>query len=334
MIGLVWPAEAYLTSYVDALERGWTPDNLRPEAGREELAQIREDAKLFLAQQVDREGLGPPVTLPGGAVVPRLPGYRTVLVAALLWTAPVFLTGRIGQINAYLALAVMVDFVAARRSRPGAGVLTGVAAALKLTPAIAVVAFVACGYRRAAVQAVASAVAVTVLGFAVVFHDSWRYWTNEVFNTHRVGNLDNGFSNSIRKLLTLGHMPSGVQTSLWLVASVVLLVVAFVRARRAAELGNPFAALVIVMCCGLAITPITWSHHLYFFILVLPLLIGDGRVPWRLVCAAAVLVLLFELHNPGQNTRLAEARAVVLPLVVLALPIDRVTQSTMQPVQS
>jgi len=75
MIELVWPAEAYLTSYVDALERGWTPDNLRPEAGREELAQIREDAKLFLAQQVDREGLGPPVTLPGGAVVPRLPGY-------------------------------------------------------------------------------------------------------------------------------------------------------------------------------------------------------------------------------------------------------------------
>jgi len=75
MIELVWPAEAYLTSYVDALERGWTPDNLRAEAGREELAQIREDAKLFLAQQVDREGLGPPVTLPGGAVVPRLPGY-------------------------------------------------------------------------------------------------------------------------------------------------------------------------------------------------------------------------------------------------------------------
>jgi len=75
MIELVWPAEAYLTSYVDALERGWTPDNLRPEAGREELAQIREDAKLFLAQQVDREGLGPPVTLPGGAVVPRLRGY-------------------------------------------------------------------------------------------------------------------------------------------------------------------------------------------------------------------------------------------------------------------
>src|SRR5207253_3001919 len=91
--------------------------------------------------------------------VPRLRGYRTGLVAALLWTVPVFLTGRIGQINAYQALAVMIDFVAARRERPWAGLLTGVAAALKLTPAIAVVAFVACGHRRAAAQAVASAVA-------------------------------------------------------------------------------------------------------------------------------------------------------------------------------
>jgi predicted acetyltransferase len=75
MIELVWPAEAYLASYVDALERGWTPDNLRAEAGQEELVQIREDATRFLAQQVDREGLGPPVTLPGGALVRRLPGY-------------------------------------------------------------------------------------------------------------------------------------------------------------------------------------------------------------------------------------------------------------------
>ncbi|MBV9936628.1 MAG: DUF2029 domain-containing protein, partial [Actinobacteria bacterium] len=51
-------------------------------------------------------------------VVPRLPGYRTLFAAAALWTAPVLLTGRIGQINAYLALAVMIDFVAARRGAP------------------------------------------------------------------------------------------------------------------------------------------------------------------------------------------------------------------------
>jgi predicted acetyltransferase len=72
---LVWPAQAYLSSYVDALDRGWTPDNLRAEAGREELVRIRENANLFLSQQVDREGRGPPIVLPDGKVVPRLPGY-------------------------------------------------------------------------------------------------------------------------------------------------------------------------------------------------------------------------------------------------------------------
>jgi predicted acetyltransferase len=75
VIELVWPAQVYLASYVDALERGWSPDNLRPEAGREELVQIRENADAFLAQQVDREGRGPPVVLPDGKVAPRLPGY-------------------------------------------------------------------------------------------------------------------------------------------------------------------------------------------------------------------------------------------------------------------
>lgn len=73
---LVWPAPEYLASYVDALERGWSPDNVRAEAGREELERIRQDPSLFLDQQVDRHGKGPRVTLPDGSSVPRLPGYR------------------------------------------------------------------------------------------------------------------------------------------------------------------------------------------------------------------------------------------------------------------
>src|SRR5688500_5676833 len=76
MIELVWPVQEHLASYIDALERGWSPDNTRPEAGREELARIREDPALFLAQQVDREGRAPPVTLPDGSTVARLRGYR------------------------------------------------------------------------------------------------------------------------------------------------------------------------------------------------------------------------------------------------------------------
>lgn len=72
---LVWPAAQYLSGYVQALEQGWSPDNRRPEAALEHLARISTDPGLFLAEQIDREAKGPPVILPDGNAVPRLPGY-------------------------------------------------------------------------------------------------------------------------------------------------------------------------------------------------------------------------------------------------------------------
>lgn len=73
---LVWPALEHLPGYVAALERDWSPDTLRPEAAREELERIAADPAAFVAEQVDREGAGPPVTLPDGTKAKRLPGYR------------------------------------------------------------------------------------------------------------------------------------------------------------------------------------------------------------------------------------------------------------------
>jgi predicted acetyltransferase len=73
---LVWPSSDYLPSYVDALERGWSPDNLRPEAAAMELERIAADAGGFLAGLVDRDAKGPPIALPDGTTAARLPGYR------------------------------------------------------------------------------------------------------------------------------------------------------------------------------------------------------------------------------------------------------------------
>src|SRR5690349_14447723 len=74
---LAWPSSKYLPSYVTALERGWSPDNLRgEEAARDELARIAADGAAFLASLVDIEATGAPITLPNGTTVPRLPGYR------------------------------------------------------------------------------------------------------------------------------------------------------------------------------------------------------------------------------------------------------------------
>lgn len=74
---LVWPARDHLASYVQALERGWSADNLRgAAAARDELAAIARDPDAFLHGLVDREALGPPITLPDGSKAPRLPGFR------------------------------------------------------------------------------------------------------------------------------------------------------------------------------------------------------------------------------------------------------------------
>jgi predicted acetyltransferase len=45
-------------------------------AAREELAQIAEDPARFVASLDNRSGKGPPITLPDGSKVPRLPGFR------------------------------------------------------------------------------------------------------------------------------------------------------------------------------------------------------------------------------------------------------------------
>jgi predicted acetyltransferase len=73
---LVWPAAEHLPSYVRALEQGWSPDTQRAAAAGDELARIARDPAGFLAEQDDREGKGPPVVLPDGSTVPRLPGYK------------------------------------------------------------------------------------------------------------------------------------------------------------------------------------------------------------------------------------------------------------------
>ena len=60
---LVWPAAQYLSGYIHALEQGWSPDNLRPQAA-EGLARIEKDPSRFLSEPVDRQAEGPPVILP------------------------------------------------------------------------------------------------------------------------------------------------------------------------------------------------------------------------------------------------------------------------------
>jgi predicted acetyltransferase len=73
---LIRPSLDALPDYAAALERGWSPDNVRQAAAREELESIKTDPVLFVGRLDDPDARGGPVTLPDGSVVPRLPGFR------------------------------------------------------------------------------------------------------------------------------------------------------------------------------------------------------------------------------------------------------------------
>ena len=70
------PAGEHLDAYVDALERGWSPDTERDDARFEELEEIARSPETFLRLLDDPAAEGKPIELPDGTRVPRLPGFR------------------------------------------------------------------------------------------------------------------------------------------------------------------------------------------------------------------------------------------------------------------
>lgn len=74
-VRLVPPTPERLPGYVAALQRGWSPDNVRGAAAAQEaLAQIAIDPSPIFAVADDPEARGPQITRPDGTQVDRLPG--------------------------------------------------------------------------------------------------------------------------------------------------------------------------------------------------------------------------------------------------------------------
>src|SRR2546423_15098909 len=85
---LVPPSLDRLPSYVAALKRGWSPDNIKGVAASiEELAQIEKDPRSFVESLTDREAKGPPIVLPDGTTAARLPGFRLWLWDTEFWSS-------------------------------------------------------------------------------------------------------------------------------------------------------------------------------------------------------------------------------------------------------
>jgi alpha-1,2-mannosyltransferase len=233
-------------------------------------------------------------------------GWRPWLVFALavpvvLVMQPVRQTITLGQLNLLLALLVMADLRALRRGDRWAGVGVGLATALKLTPGVFVLYLLVARRWRAAATSAAVLAGATLFGAVASPGGSWRYWTVELWQTSRVGPAGSAANQALSGLITrLGNTDTTLATSrpdalVWAAACAVTLLVGLYRAGLATRRGDPLAAFTLTGLTAGLVSPISWTHHLYWVVPAIAVAVDAGlrRPDPRWLLAAGAMCLLF-----------------------------------------
>ncbi len=222
---------------------------------------------------------------------------RTVLWWALALVLPVVLFDPLrqnfllGQVNIILALMVVADMTL---DLPlPRGVLVGLAAAVKVTPAILIPYLLLTRQGRAAGYAVASFCGAGLLAAAVNASTSWSYWTHYIRDPQRAGMLswigNQGGLGAFER--GLGHTVSTPTTFvLVVVAAGIGLAVAAGAYRRS----SPVLGLLVAEATESLASPVSWSHHFVWLVLLVAwLALAPDRPRYGEWYAAAVASLLW-----------------------------------------
>jgi alpha-1,2-mannosyltransferase len=201
-----------------------------------------------------------------------------------IWTEPLRSTFDYGQVNALLVLAVLFAVYSTRWWL--SGLLVGLAAGVKLTPAVSGLYFL--GARRWGALAFSVVVFFLTIGLsALVVGDQTRYYfTRLLGDASRVGPIGTSFNQSWRGGISriMGTDAGyGPVVLIGIAATAVLAVLAW-RAVGGAE--DRLAAIVIVQLFGLLLSPISWTHH---WVWLIPLMIWLLHGPLRDRLGARVL---------------------------------------------
>ncbi len=176
-----------------------------------------------------------------------------------VWVEPVRTTLNYGQINLVLAALLLGTMVSARHWKQGAGV--GIAAGLKLTPAISGLYFLVTRRYQAAVWSIAAFFGTVAVAYAVSPRLSTEYWFHLLGDASRVGPVGSAINQSLRGALsrTVGY---DIGTGpLFLAAVAVAAVLTAFALHASVKAKDTLAMIVSVQFLGLLVSPISWSHH-------------------------------------------------------------------------
>jgi alpha-1,2-mannosyltransferase len=232
--------------------------------------------------------------VPGPAWLRRLWLAVVIVAPASIWMEPIASNFAFGQINVVLMTLVIADCMPRRTPWPR-GLLLGVGIALKLTPAVFLLYFLLRRDGRAALTALASFAAATLVGFLLAFGDSWEYWTHTVHHTDRIGSAALNTDQNIAGALARIGLGEHERFLLWVACCLAVLALTIWAMRRVLRAGEPTLAVICVALFGLMVSPVSWSHH---WVWVLPAVLVTGSLAWRrrnialaLVSAAGVALM-------------------------------------------
>lgn len=185
---------------------------------------------------------------------------------ALLAAHPVQNTVFWGQVNVLLMLLVVVDVLWPNPRWPR-GLLIGIAAAVKLTPAGFALIFLLQRDMRAVATSALTFLGASVVGFLVLPSDSVRFWTDRMLNTTEMYTglpyANESYAAGLEKLgLTGGWLDLTLYGGLALIVAMTVL-----GTRRAIRDGNLPLAVGVTAAGVLLVSPVSWSHH---WVLALP----------------------------------------------------------------
>ncbi|MBO0824274.1 MAG: DUF2029 domain-containing protein [Actinobacteria bacterium] len=226
----------------------------------------------------------------------KLAGYRAswqvvgAVVVIGMTLEPVYHTFFLGQINLILLALTLVDMWRAAQGRP-AGVLLGIAAAIKLTPLIFLAMLALAGRSRAALTAAVTFVSCGLLAYLVAPGDSKLYWQQHLFTeTSRMRAAYISDQSPYAAILRIGG--GTAHPGYWLLAlslgfGIAGLVIAAILARQDDWLG----ATTVTGTTGLLVSPISWTHH---WVWVLPALVVllQGRRNSRIAAACGYVLFV------------------------------------------
>lgn len=243
--------------------------------------------------------------------VPAQLAWTAGLSAAFLFSYPVLHDLFVGQVSLFIVALVLFDHLLPRRWQ---GVLIGLAAAIKLTPLVFVPYFLVTRQWRPAVVSTATFLTASLVAAILFPRDSLSYWTQELWGTGRIGDpiveINKSLLGLVRRTVGSGVGP----TVVWVVLVLAVTALAFWQARRSQRAGDVVGATLLIGVLSLAISPISWPHHLVWLSLVACWWLLQQR---RTFTALALVLLTVLMIYPAYFTATPEFTP---PPVLVELP--------------